>query len=69
MTIYLPNPVLHETGAEIDEFVDVLLPDPPPPPAPSRALTRGSPTDLDAGATGRTSSPTHCSEPSNAPAP
>jgi adenylate kinase len=30
MTFYLPNPVLHETGAEIDEFVDALAPDPPP---------------------------------------
>ena len=50
MTIYLPNPLLHETGAEIDEFIDVLLPDPPPPPAPSRALTPCSPTDADAGA-------------------
>ena len=35
MTIYLPNPLLHETGAEIDEFIDVLVPDPPPPPIPS----------------------------------
>jgi hypothetical protein len=50
MTIYLPNPLLHETGAEIDEFMDVLVPDPPPPRAPSRALTQCSPTDPDAGA-------------------
>jgi len=40
MTIYLPNPLLHETGAEIDEFIDVLVPDPPPPPALLRGSTR-----------------------------
>ena len=49
MTIYLPNPLLHETGAEIDEFIDVLVTDPPPPPTPSRALIPCSPTDPDAG--------------------
>jgi hypothetical protein len=26
MTIYVPNPLLHEAGAEIDEFIDGLLP-------------------------------------------
>jgi len=34
MTIYLPNTALHETGAEVDEFIDVSIPDPPPPPDP-----------------------------------
>ena len=53
MTIYLPNPLLHETGAEVDEFSDVLLPDPPLPPVPSRALTPCRPIDPDAGATER----------------
>ena len=46
MTIYLPNPVLHETGAEIDEFSDALYPDPPPPPArraPVRIALLGPP--------------------------
>ncbi len=52
MTIYLPNPLLHETGAEIEEFIDALVPDPPPPPAPSRALAHCRPTDPDAPATG-----------------
>jgi hypothetical protein len=52
MTIYLPNPLLHETGAEIEEFIDAMVPDPPPPPAPSRALARRSPTDPDASASG-----------------
>jgi hypothetical protein len=52
MTIYLPNVLLHETGAEIDEFMDVLVPDPPPPPAPPRASTPCDPTDPRAGATG-----------------
>ena len=65
MTMYLPNPLVHATGAEIEEFADVLVPDPPLPPVPSRtsaSLRPSKPTSR------RTSSPTHCSEPSNAPA-
>jgi hypothetical protein len=46
MTIYLPNTGRHETGAEVDEFMDVLILDPPPPtPAQPPGSAAGEPGD------------------------
>jgi hypothetical protein len=57
MTMYLPNPLVHATGAEIEEFVDVLVPDPPLPPVPSRTSALSSPVDPDARGTGSRETP------------
>jgi hypothetical protein len=35
MTMYLPITELNETGAEVDEFLDVSISDQPPRPGPS----------------------------------
>jgi len=48
---------VHATGAEIEEFVDVLVPDPPLPPVPSRTSALSSPVDPDARGTGSRETP------------
>jgi hypothetical protein len=43
MSVYLPNPEVKPTGAEVAEYIDTLPPEfeavttPPPPPPPSPA--------------------------------